>query len=202
MKSRAIFILSTFIILLGINKFSLHRDLKKQTEDISTINTSGKQRMYSQKITKLIFYNGKYKNSLANGINSSELKNTVNQFKTAHDNLKTNHLKKYDDNYLKELFNSLENNYSNIVDNVNFLMIKEHDQEAYDDYLKSIKQASDGFLPIMDDIVNHYELIAKQRGERIISREFTFNIILVALSIYGVFFLIIPLANSKKETLT
>ena len=201
MKSRAIFILSTFIILLGINKFSLHRDLKKQTEDISTINTSGKQRMYSQKITKLIFYNGKYKNSLANGINSSELKNTVNQFKTAHDNLKTNHLKKYDDNYLKELFNSLENNYSNIVDNVNFLMIKEHDQEAYDDYLKSIKQASDGFLPIMDDIVNHYELIAKQRGERIISREFTFNIILVALSIYGVFFLIIPLANSKKETL-
>jgi nitrate/nitrite-specific signal transduction histidine kinase len=201
MKSRAIFILSTFIILLGINKYSLHRDIKKQNEDISVINISGKQRMYSQRITKLIFYNGKYKNSLANGINSRELKNTIDQFKIAHANLKTNHLAKYDDNYLKQLFDSLENNYSSIVNNVDLLMNNDNSQETYDDYLKSIKQGSDGFLPIMDDIVNHYELIAKQRGERIISRELTFNIILLILSIYGVFFLIIPLANSKKDTL-
>ena len=115
--------------------------------------------------------------------------------------LKTNHLAKYDDNYLKQLFDSLENNYSSIVNNVDLLMNNDNSQETYDDYLKSIKQGSDGFLPIMDDIVNHYELIAKQRGERIISRELTFNIILLILSIYGVFFLIIPLANSKKDTL-
>lgn len=53
MKSRAIFILCTFIILFVINKVSLHKDIKKLNEDISIVNTSGEQRMLSQKITQL-----------------------------------------------------------------------------------------------------------------------------------------------------
>lgn len=199
MKSRAIFILCTFIILLGINKISLHKDIKKQNDDISVVNLSGKQRMYSQKITKLIFIDGKYKNSLTNGINSAELKRTVKKFSESHQELKEKYQQKYEDTYLDELFSSLESHYLKIITNANLLV--NNNQKNVDTCLDEIKSGSDQFLPIMDDIVNQYVLIGKKRGEMIISREFTFNIILVLLSIYGVFFLIIPLVNSNKKGL-
>lgn len=201
MKTRAIFILCTFIILFAVNKISLHNDIKKQNEDIAIVNVSGKQRMYSQKITKLalIFKESTSQNSTRNTI---KLKEVSSNFTKAHQNLANNHLKKYDDFFLNNLFEELEPNYLRIVTNTNLLLQNKDDKNLVNKYVSEIKLGTDGFLPIMDSIVNQYEIIGKNRGKVILSREFTFNIIIAILSIYSVFFLIFPLINSRKESIS
>ena len=201
MKSRAIFILCTFIILFAINKFSLHKDIKKQNEDISIVNISGKQRMYSQKISKLtlLFRDQEIESSEQNSL---KLKEISTNFTKAHLNLTANYLKKYDDYFLEDYFKKLEPYYLSITSNTYLLLNSNKNQKLRNEYINEIKLASDGFLPIMDEIVTQYEIIGKKRGTSILNREFTFNIFIAVLSIYSVFFLIFPLINSKKDSLS
>lgn len=198
MKSRAIFILCTFIILFSINKYSLHKDIKKQNEDISVVNISGKQRMYSQRITKfaLVYKNTNPKYLIENTI---KIKKNILAFSTAHHNLKQNYLEKYDDFYLSDLYQELEPYFLKIVTNGHLLVNNVKEKSEMNQYIYEIQTNANLFLPIMDNIVHQYEVIGKNRGESILMRELTFNIILAILSIYTVFFLIFPLVNSNKK---
>jgi hypothetical protein len=199
MKSRTIFILCTFVILFSINKYSLHKDIKLQNEDISIVNLSGKQRMYSQKITKLaLIYGEKNTETLPKTI--AELNSYIFEFSKNHKNLKINHLKKYNDFHLTNLFQKLDPYFNKTVMYVEELVGKKDTDLEY--HISLINKNNDTFLSVMDNIVSRYEMIGKIRGERILNREFTFNIILIALSFYTVFFLLFPLINSKKDELS
>lgn len=197
MKTRTIFILVTFILLFGINKISLHRDIKRQNENLTDVNVSGKQRMYSQKITKLsLFYTENF-NDLSN--NNESLQETLTNFSKAHISLKEG-IAKFDDDNLTSLFKDLEPYYNKIVENTNALINKDKNYAETINYVNNIKIAANNFLPIMDNIVGLYERIGKDRGEIILKREFTFNLILLGLSIYTVVFLILPVINAYYET--
>ncbi|PQJ79539.1 hypothetical protein BTO18_10310 [Polaribacter porphyrae] len=185
-------------MLFAINKISLHKDIKRQNDNISIVNISGKQRMLSQKISKLALYFIDNKNKKAQNI--SKLKNAISKFSTAHNNLKNNYLNKYKDTYLNELFTSLEPHYSKIIKSSSSLTNIETDTIQVSILVDEIITASNLFLPIMDNIVGQYEIIGKKRGEIILQRELTFNIIMITLSIYAVFFMIFPITNAYYKS--
>lgn len=196
MKTRTIFILVTFITLFAVNKISLHRDIKKQNENLSVVNVSGRQRMYSQKITKLsLFY---IENFNALKTNNESLKEILTNFTKAHNNLKEG-LANYENDYLNSLFKELEPYYAKIIENVDALINKDKNYDETVSYVNNVKIAANDFLPIMDDIVGLYERIGKDRGEIILKREFSFNLILIGLSIYAIFFMILPIVNAYYD---
>ncbi|MBU3010899.1 type IV pili methyl-accepting chemotaxis transducer N-terminal domain-containing protein [Polaribacter vadi] len=198
MKSRSLFILCTFIILFGINKFSLHKDIHRQNENLTVVNISGKQRMYSQRISKLVLtYNNVNETFFSE--NTIKLEEILSEFSKAHQLLKSNYFEKYDDFYLKEYFGEIDMFYSNIIKNSRLLIKNQNDKTEINKYINLTLFNTERFLPIMDKIVVRYEEIGRNRGQSILNRELTFNIILAILSIYAVFFVIFPLANTKRE---
>ncbi|MHB0756589.1 type IV pili methyl-accepting chemotaxis transducer N-terminal domain-containing protein [Polaribacter sp. R77954] len=200
MKNRSIFIFTTFIVLLTINKISLHRDIKRQSRDLSAVNISGRQRMFSQKILKLALLlkeNTTKQNTLKN---SAKLKAITENFKKLQQELKENYLTKYDDFYLKGLYKELEPFYLAIVTNSNLLTSNNINKKEIISCFLEISKASDHFLRIMDKIVNQHELIGKNRGKLILRREFTFNVIIGCLSIYGIFFVVVPMFHLINQT--
>lgn len=201
MKGRILFVLTTLIIIFCINKFYLQKDINKLIENTNTINVSGKQRMYSQKISKQALY---YLDDIKNvATNKETLKATVKSFSTSHYRLKNN-LDNINDEYLNDLFKESDPYFKSIIDNANSIT---SDNATRVEILKNVNtviSSANSFLPIMDAIVNQYETIGKERGEIVLRREFTFNIILVGLFVYSLIFIITPAIRTfnEKEQLT
>lgn len=193
MKSRTFFVFITFFLILFINKITLHSDLKKQNKTLSVVNISGRQRMYSQKINKLALIYAENSSRL----NKTNLKLTLNNFKEAHLNLK-NDLNSYENELLNTLFTKIEPSFKSITSNVDSLLIDENFRTK--SYLNNVNLAANNFLPRMNEIVNTFEKIGKNKGEIILQREQTFNLVLIGLALYSVFFLILPLVKIYNKT--
>ena len=189
MKIRSIFILMTFIVLIAINKVSLQTDIKKQNLNFSVVNTSGKQRMYSQKISKLAIY--KLNNFNDTEANNNVLKTTLKNFKKDHKRL-INLLYDYDNRNLNYLYDELDFSYTSLIENTNKLISENSDSENAQELVNQIKISSEIFLPKMDEIVNMYERIGRDKGEVILQRELTFNFIILGMSLYVIIFVIKP----------
>ena len=197
MKSRIIFVLTTLVLIFGINKFTLRKDVNKLIENINTVNISGKQRMYSQKISKqALFYLKDIKNITANNAN---LNKSVQSFSAAHNKLK-NDLSRQDDDYLNDLFKELDPYFIKIVENVNELTSKNLSTDEIIESVNKISSSANNFLPIMDSIVGQYETVGRERGEIVLQRELTFNIILIVLFTYSLIFIIIPAIRTFDES--
>lgn len=197
MKTRIIFVLIAFIILLTINKISLQSDIKKQNENFTVVNISGKQRMYSQKITKLATY--KLENFASPQANNVVLQKAISNFTKDHKVLQ-NGLATYNNAVLNDLYKELKVSYTNLVGFSNKLLLENIDISKAKSYLKKIRVASSAFLPKMNEIVNKYERIGKDRGELALQREMTFNLVLISLLVYAVLFFIIPVLRSYYKT--
>jgi hypothetical protein len=159
------------------------------------VNISGKQRMFSQKITKLAIYYELSKDTFFS--NTTYLKEIIDQFSKSHKNLKKNYLKQYDNIILEDLYNKLEPHYLGIVNSSNSLINNPNDREESTNFLTSIKQNEAEYLHIMDKIVLEYQKIGEKRLKFIKNREFTFNVIVAAILLYILFFVLIPFKEAK-----
>jgi hypothetical protein len=198
MKSKIVFAFISYILLFSINNSLLYSDLKKQVSTAKVINLAGKQRMYSQQITKLALYLNEEIEDNYSTLRLEGLKKIITNFSEVHQFLKESHLKQYKSLLLNQYFKDIEHSYLKIINSSRKYLQNPRDEKIKTAFIKSIKLNESDFLRIMDDIVNEYEKIAETRAIKIKGREFTFNAIMIVLTVFSVFSIILPLLKDKQ----
>lgn len=198
MKSRILFTFITLIILFAINKSWLFADLKKQSSISKIINTAGKQRMYSQKITKLAFYIQQKTVTDYFNLEVTSLKKEIDSFNEAHEFLNKFHVEQYKNLALTDLFKEIEPYYSKIVNSSKDFIPNPKDEIAKANFIETVKLNEIEFLRIMDDIVYEYQLISEKKAASIKNRENTFNILIAFLLLFSLITVVFPLLKNKN----
>lgn len=198
MKSKIIFAFITYIILFGINKSSLYKNIEEEVDIVKVVNISGRQRMYSQRITKLALYLNDKRETTSTKLKIETLQKSINNFSEAHQYLKNTHISQYNNDILTALFKDIEPYYLNITKSAKEYLKNPDNQKIKELFIETVKLNESDFLNIMDDIVNQYQKIAERKGVITKNTEFTFNTIVFLLTVYCIFAIIIPLFKDKE----
>ena len=103
-KNKYKILLIFFILIIISNQIIIHYAISIQSSDLETINIAGKQRMYSQQITKLALYSKDKKKTPSFRKNIAPLEKIIDRFKTADSYLKKNNRLQYNSASIDLLF--------------------------------------------------------------------------------------------------
>jgi PAS domain S-box-containing protein len=200
LKNKYLTIIATVALLIVVNQTIVQYSLNLQSTDARMINTSGRQRMLSQQISKYAQSALNKQSEEANVSNMVLLKNLTDEIeKTEKDLILENHefrknksidsLFKVNDLYLTEILNSSRN------------IIESKDTVNINGYLKNIAEAETPFLITMDAIVNIYQQEAEAHIEKLKKIEILLSVITLLILILEYVFIISPVFK-KNEFLT
>ena len=193
MKKKVIFTFILFIIIVLSSQIIFHFDIKRQYYDAEIINKTGKQRMFSQKLTKIALLAN-------NAINTDEFLSKINDFEESFKNFTDgNHyinnidLDFYESPYLVDLYKT-NNLYFSILETASLAIINDAaNQETFRNNLKVIINNEEQFLNSMDKIVNEYQKISERKISNFEKIQLFYNLGTLVLLFYVLFFIIIPL---------
>ena len=115
MKKKIILASILFLLITVSSQFIFHLDIKRQSYDTKIINISGKQRTYSQQITKIALYANEVKNLYRYYIDLDSLSTIVDDFSQDNYYLKNITSKNYKNETTDVLFKENEVYFKKIV---------------------------------------------------------------------------------------
>lgn len=206
-----------YIIALGaiglftfVAQFFIQRYLDTQINDSKIINISGRQRMLSQKLTKELLLLTLVENTRTKKKYTNELKNTVNLWKSAHEQLLqyNDSIQKgsKDSTEIRKMFLSLQPYFETIYENSSEA-IKIADQDSLDLFalqsnLDKVIVYEPHFLKQMDAIVFQYEKIAKEKIADLKRIEYFLFVLIILILIFEFFLIFRPAALGIKKTIS
>ena len=104
-KKKYLLLAIVFILIIIINQIIIHNAITLQSSDAKTINVAGKQRMYSQQITKIALYSDKEKHSSSYDKDIETLDSIIDRFIKADTYLKKRNNLLYQNTGIDSLFN-------------------------------------------------------------------------------------------------
>ncbi|WP_375560544.1 PAS domain-containing protein [Bernardetia sp. OM2101] len=202
------------VLLLG-SYFVVQNFISDQQNDAPVINTSGRQRMLSQKIAKSALYiatTNSQSEEQVPYINALDI--DIKEFETAHLNLigKENTLP-FSKNHINSeevtlLYNSLSPYYNGILAGVEQLLDAnkvadlESSRNSMRDAIQKIERNERAFLPIMDKVVVTYKEEAQEKLTYIQIAQFGVIGFLLAFIWSISFFVLKPMVNQVKMAFT
>jgi len=183
--------------------FSLQNTLKQNENNAAIINTAGRQRMFSQKITQQtlrLFFD-------APGENTSSLQDqldqTISRFNNAHYFLATymdidSISNPLNDSLTLVIYNSIEDARKRLISNAYSIGFEGEKEKSRLNMLFEDQQA---FLEGMDQIVNRYEYNSNRQNDRLIFLNRTLLILSLCLILFIAVFIMLPLLG-KMESYT
>ena len=197
-KRISIILFSIIAFLISLALFIFLYLMANVKNDGVIINISGRQRMLSQKITKLCLL---IENNTDKNNNVKELNTTIELFETSHCELiKPN--EKFGFNYKNSdtiiiLFSDLQSQYEDIIINAEKIV---NNQDSNHKALKIILVSEKHFLKTMDKIVFQYEA-ENSRKLRLIKYSLILITIFILLILFvEVQFIIFPIVNRDKKS--
>jgi PAS domain S-box-containing protein len=173
--------------------------ISTQNSYAKTINIAGKQRMYSQQITKMALYANEVKNTPSFIKNIEPLKNIVDSFKKADMYLKQRNSLKYNNESINLLFKK-NTSYFNKIINSSYKLIENPENKAvFNRFLETVKSNEAPFLKTMDAIVNEYQQISESKLVFLKKMQYFFISITSFLLLGMIFFLFLPIFRKNKE---
>ena len=166
--------------------------------DGEKINIAGRQRMFSQKITKFSILIEQKSDSIENQNYIIALENTLIKFEDAHNKLINEKYNYYSANSdtVKALFINLQLQFENIV--INAKKITSSPKSNYI-ALKKILENEKLFLLTMDNIVCQYEK-ENRRKMRIINFSMIISTVFILIILFlELILILIPIINREKE---
>lgn len=170
-----------------------------QSSDAKTINVAGKQRMYSQQITKMALYANEAKNTPSFIKNIEPLKKVVDSFKKADTYLKEKNRLNYNDESIDLLFKK-NTSYFNKIINSSYKFIENPENKAvFNQFLETVKSNEAPFLKTMDAIVNEYQQISERKLIFLKKMQYFFITLTSFLLLGMIFFMFLPIFRKNKE---
>ena len=199
LKYKFIFALLLIIVVILINQVLIQVDLNKQSNDANVINVAGKQRMFSQQITKIAYEASELsKNSLYNN-DIKVLEKVIDTFTQTNNYLKKVNTKDYKKSSIDSLFKINQAYYSIIVNSSNRLIKNPNDELIFDEFITSIKENEASFLITMDAIVDEYQQVSEDRLTFLKKIQILSTIIKLLVILTLFFFVLLPLSKKNKN---
>ncbi|WP_157691911.1 PAS domain S-box protein [Polaribacter sp. KT25b] len=182
-------------MIIIANQIIISNSISKQSSDAETINIAGKQRMYSQLITKMALYT---KNANLQDDNISNLKKVIDSFKKADTYLKQKNKLQYNIESLDILFNKNTPYFNKIISSSNKLIEDPNNEVVFNQFFETIKNNEQPFLNSMDAIVNEYQKLSENRLSFLKKMEYFF-ITFTSISLFAIiFFMFLPMFRKNK----
>ncbi|WP_170064479.1 PAS domain-containing sensor histidine kinase [Polaribacter glomeratus] len=186
-------------MIIICNQVLINNAISQQGNDVETINIAGKQRMYSQQITKIAFYSNKIRNTSSYIENIEALKKIMHRFKKADTYLKQKNKTTYNNESINILFEKNILYFNEIINSFNNLAENPENEVFFNRFIATVKKNEAPFLTTMDAIVNEYQKISEDRLNFLKKMEYFF-ITFTSFSLLGiVFFMFLPIFRKNKE---
>ena len=198
-KNRFKILLIFFILIIISNQIIVQNTISKQSSASETINIAGKQRQYSQQISKIALKFDDYKRDSSFNKKVLNLKQIVDRFKKADTFLKQKNSDESDNEAIKNLFIINTPYFNNIVNASNNYIENSKKEGSLNEFKYIIKNNETFFLETMDTIVSKYQKNAEDGLEFLKKIQYLF-IILTSISILGIiFFMFLPIFRKNRE---
>ncbi len=195
-KYTLFFVLISFSILLS--QLLLQYNIRVQENDSALINQSGKQRMYSQQITKLALL---ISDKTQNNLDATKDKNVLSKIKKSwnsnHNKLisKTRSNSKKTESKINKLFIEIESFYDNINQSSN-IILAENSYKKINKATQVILNNELYFLQLMDQIVKEHEINSINNLATLKTMAFLLGFFILIIIILGVKYIFNPLIKS------
>lgn len=198
MKKKIIFVSILFLLITVSSQFIFHLDIKRQSYDTKIINISGKQRTYSQQITKIALYANEVKNLYRYYIDLDSLSTIVDDFTQDNYFLENITSKNYKNKNTEALFKENQVYFKKIVDAANRTIDNPDDQEIFEEFVTKVKANEAQFSSTMDSLVNEYQSISERKLNGFRKILTLYGIATILFLIFVIWLIIIPLYKKGK----
>lgn len=203
-----LFALATIALSIIFAQILIQNHLNSQLDDSKVINIAGRQRAYSQKLTKEVLLLKESADASQRVQVITELGETLSVWKNAHETLQFGDMamgiSKAENEEVKVLFENINPHYNAMVGAV------EHILGDYKENGNSIPKQSDidavlknesAFLAMMDTIVNKYDALSKTHLQNLKFKEYLLLAFSLLILLLEIFFIFKPLSVQIRNTI-
>tara|TARA_R110001592_G_scaffold218058_1_gene471966 strand:+ start:456 stop:2537 length:2082 start_codon:yes stop_codon:yes gene_type:complete len=186
-------------LIIIANQITVSVSISEQSSNAETINIAGKQRMYSQQITKLALYLNDVYRSPSRIQDISNLQKAIDSFKKADAYLKQKNILLYNSESINILFKKNTSYFNKIITSYSEFVENPDNEASYTQFLETVKNNEEPFLITMDTIVNEYQKFSENRLSFLKKLEYYF-IRFTSISLFAIiFFMFLPMFKKNKE---
>jgi len=202
--------LSTIALSVLVSQFFVRQHLETQQSDSTVINVAGRQRMLSQKLTKEILLLTATKNNEEQAVIKETLKETLSLWQASHyalqhgdtdlglpSNNSTEISNKFKD--LNIVFDDIKAATERILNDIEHVGVTT--SSKFKDDVSLVLANEKGFLFIMDQIVNQYNVEADDKVSWLGTLESLLTILTLCILLAELVFIFLPAAKSVRATL-
>jgi nitrate/nitrite-specific signal transduction histidine kinase len=193
MKKKIIFSSILFLLITISSQFIFHLDINRQSYDTKIIEVSGKQRMYSQQITKIALYANEVKNLYRYYIDLDSLATIVDDFSQDNYYLKNITSKNYKNPTTDKLFKENQIYFKRMINAANLTIDNPNDQEIFEHFVAGVKANEAKFSSTMDKLVNEYQAISKRKLNGFKKILILYGVVTLLFLVFVIWFIILPL---------
>ena len=203
-----LFALATIALSIIVAQILIQHHLNSQLDDSKVINVAGRQRAYSQKLTKEVLLLSELPGPGERTQTFNELRETLNVWKASHQALQHGDvaldISKIENGEVQALFKKINPHYDAMVGAVENILAeykeigKSIPNPLYVDIL--LKNEGD-FLKTMDAIVNKYDALSKSHLQNLKFKEYLLLAISLLILILEIFFIFKPLSLQIRNTI-
>jgi PAS domain S-box-containing protein len=188
-----------FILIIIANQIIVSVSIFEQSSNGETINIAGKQRMYSQQITKLALYLNDVNRSPSRIQGITNLQKAIESFKKADAYLKQKNILFNNSESINILFKKNTPYFNKIVTSYSEFIENPDNEAVYTQFLETLENNEEPFLITMDAIVSEYEKFSENRLSFLKKLEYYF-IGFTSISLFAfTFFMFLPMFKKNKE---
>jgi PAS domain S-box-containing protein len=197
-KNKYIVVLIFFVVIIIANQIIVQLEVNRQSSDPKTINTAGKQRLYSQQITNIALRIKYAENELIQKKDLLILEKITDTFFRANTFLRNINLTNYKRTSIDSLFEISEPYFNNIITSSKEYIRNPKSAVSLNSFIKAIEENESQFLNSMDVVVTEYQYISDQRLT-ILKKVQLFFITFTSVSLIVMFvFIFLPLFRKNK----
>lgn len=198
--------LATIALTIIIAQILIQHHLNSQLDDFRVINVAGRQRAYSQKLTKEVLLLKETDGIVQRNLVLSQLRETLATWKKSHQALQFGDLDfgipKGDNDEIKALFKKLDPHHNNMVGAVERILANT-DQNALPNQtdVNILLQNERDFLSVMDTIVNKYDSLSETQLKNLKYKEYFLLGISLLILLLEILFIFKPLSLQIRNTI-
>ncbi|RAJ12501.1 sensor histidine kinase [Arenibacter echinorum] len=203
-----LFALAAIALSIIVAQILIQHHLNSQLDDSKVINVAGRQRAYSQKLTKEVLLLKELSDPEQRNQIFAELRETLAVWKESHQALQHSDvamgISEEENEEVQELFQKINPHYNAMVAAVENILADFKDtgksipHQLYVDILLENERT---FLKMMDTIVNKYDVLSKTHLQNLKFKEYLLLAISLLILILEIFFIFKPLSLQIRNTI-
>lgn len=200
--------LAAIALSIVVAQILIQHHLNSQLDDSKVINVAGRQRAYSQKLTKEVLLLKELSDPEQRNQIFAELSGTLTVWKESHQALQHSDvamgISKDENEEVQELFHKINPHYDAMVSAVENILadFRESGKSIPDQlYVDILLENERTFLKMMDAIVNKYDVLSKTHLQNLKFKEYLLLAISLLILILEIFFIFKPLSLQIRNTI-